>query len=840
MPKAVDKISASMVEAPLDERDRPPDASLPPGVDEDADAASALAALRCVPREGRLVHLNGLLGGRLGPAVLMQLLEAVEGAAAVHEGMSSHCRKVMTPKVFLANLMDAWRRPGSRFTARDIPYVRASLRRGSAEPFFGAPARVPPPPVPVPPTHDEAMEVLARDSERLELVGRGVVELHSDILSIIGESESLTYDEVLAYLAENDYRGGYVVRRESSKEFYQEMFELADTGGEGWWWNIEAYRLSRESKSLELLEQRIRDGQVYPIVRLFHQLGVDQREGCGAAGIHAEEALTHRKSWALVRKYAGGALVRCCKCLFTGSCNLSLSEQNQLKESMSACLAPPDALCASARAVCGGGTPLARLPELNDEQWGRLLDQLELLGPEKAEAARSLGRANVADLAYTAAIQVAQGWLGESDLTPALCAFKPQEPRAPAINVVDLSDEFGSMTPAAVQKKVFCYKAQDSVLRELADRGYKLCVFRCDEALEGEMGSVLRQDVHFENRRIHVKCFTSGCWAMDSTANFKMAGMIDKAELTVLTFGKRLAERTAAIAESANACTAESARKRCAIIRPSQLRPCGNPHWEARMDALIKRHSSVKATRAQRQPVKTADAAAAVKAALAGELPDLSWWRVTCAFDIFCGVAGMTADEKAVAVLEIARRAADAVGCLVDDLICEESLQVHSLYMVWVLEQVRLEMRKSRYAMVSWDRRKGMWRGTTTAAGDATARVAHFPYLEEAAAACFGQGLPDDGSAKPALWEFRHQTRAPLDFSALDNRSGFQYRPRTRVSDGVDTKQRDAWLSKTVAWYRASNCKVVTDLRGKWRESRREAAVAARDERAKKRQKVDK
>ena len=362
-------------------------------------------------------------------------------------------------------------------------------------------------------------------------------------------------------------------------------------------------------------------------------------------------------------------------------------------------------------------------------------------------------------------------------------------------------------------------------MHELAGRGYKLCVFRCGEALESEMGSELRQDVHFENRRIHVKCQTSGCWAMDSTANFKMTGTIDKAELTVLTFSSELAERTAAIAESANTCTAESARKHCAIIRPSQLRPCGNPYWVARMGALIELHSSVKATRAQRRPVTVAEAAAAVKAALAGELPDLSWWRITCAFDIFCGVAGMTADEKAVAVLEIARHAADAVGCLVDDLICEESLQVRSLYMVWVLEQVCHEMRKSRYAMVSlYD--GGKWTGSTTHEGDAKKCRKCFPYLQEAAAARFGQGLPDDDTVEPALWEFGRSTGAPPDFSALDNRGGYRYRPRTSVS-AVATKQRDAWLSKTVVWFRASNCKVVNDLRGKWRESRREAAVAA-------------
>ncbi len=195
-------------------------------------------------------------------------------------------------------------------------------------------------------------------------------------------------------------------------------------------------------------------------MRLFHQLGVDQREGCGAAGIHAEEALTHRKSWALVRKSAGGAWVLWCKCLFTGSCNLSLSSPNQLKESMSACWAPPDALCASARAVCGRAwwrQQFAR-PELNDAQWGRLLRLLALLGPEVAEAAGMLGRAIVADLAYTAAIQVAEGWLQCDDLTPALCAFRPQEAKDPAINVVELSDEFSRMTPVAVQKKVFCYK----------------------------------------------------------------------------------------------------------------------------------------------------------------------------------------------------------------------------------------------------------------------------------------------------------------------------------------------------------------------------------------------
>ncbi len=170
----------------------------------------------------------------------------------------------MTPKVFLTFFMDKWRLPRSRFTAQDIPYLQSDLRNielslggAAGAPACGppppwAPACSPPPPVLVPPTFDEAMDVLAGDLERLEVVGRGVVELHSDILSIIGES--LTYDEVLAYLAKNDYRGGYVVRRKSSKEFYQEMFELADAGGEGWWWCIEAYRLSREGRSLELLE----------------------------------------------------------------------------------------------------------------------------------------------------------------------------------------------------------------------------------------------------------------------------------------------------------------------------------------------------------------------------------------------------------------------------------------------------------------------------------------------------------------------------------------------------------------------------------------------------------
>ena len=167
-------------------------------------------------------------------------------------------------------------------------------------------------------------------------------------------------------------------------------------------------------------------------------------------GVNAEGAHTHRKSWALVRKSAGGAAALWCKCLFTGSCNSSLSCRNQLKESMSAYFSTPDALWASARAECGM-RPLRCRP--SEPQSRALLALLRRVGA--ADAAERLGPAIVADLAYTAAIQVAQDWLRRDDLTPAMCAFRPQAAGTAAIDVVQVSADFDGMSP---QKKAFYYK----------------------------------------------------------------------------------------------------------------------------------------------------------------------------------------------------------------------------------------------------------------------------------------------------------------------------------------------------------------------------------------------
>ena len=213
--------------------------------------------------------------------------------------------------------------------------------------------------------------------------------------------------------------------------------------------------LSREAGSLQLLKDRIDKGQVSPKVRLFHQLEVDRLEGCGTAG-SMPRGRTRRQEL--------GAGAQVCRRRRRAVVQVPLHRLVQFvtvlpepaQREHERLLLNARRAVSSARAVCGGGgmRPLRCRP--SEPQSRALLALLRRVGA--ADAAERLGPAIVADLAYTAAIQVAQDWLRRDDLTPAMCAFRPQAAGTAAIDVVQVSADFDGMSPPAVQKKAFYYK----------------------------------------------------------------------------------------------------------------------------------------------------------------------------------------------------------------------------------------------------------------------------------------------------------------------------------------------------------------------------------------------